>query len=718
MKKLIQYGLLSTVLVPLFIFANIFFPFVFSKVFVFSLIVSFTGTVFLIHFLRDLSFRQEIILKIQTLLRNPIFIGVIAFVGISLVSVLFAYNPFDALWGNIERMDGFLTLITLFGFFLLSILTFEKKNWVDYLKLSVVVSIVVVVRGLWQGLVLGAGRPESFFGNPAFFAGFLLFSLFSAVVVWQYEQKNIWWRVASIFLIASSVLGIVLSQTRGTLLAFFAGTLLSLVYILVRGQNKILFSFSLRKISLGILVILFAFGALFWTTRRAPVWQSVPGFSRLAVSSVEDDTTSSRLLVWKMSLDAVNPQTQVKEFLIGWGGENSTYALGKFYNPLVHKYDPAFFDRSHNKFLDVLVMTGIFGFLAYLLIWFFAVRAVVRQREFSWQGLAIVFFLSSFFVHLFFVFDQFPTSLTLFFVLAFVVSEYSTKSSPRNTSPHLIMFKLIAVFVFIAFVFVRGNFMSFLQMKMYLSPISQSINKETVDKVSRVLQINSPAQFNVQEHFLKLAYDLSGKYEQNSDEGKTANAFVEESIKLGKLYAEENPKHFRFFSPLANTLNRKFELSGDIVHLERSEYFMRKALDFAPKRQELINNLAFNLTFQGRFEEAIELVNQNIANDELLELPYYYKGMIYYLQGPKYLEESFNAFEKAFDLKDDYFMRERSRNTKAYGDFLAFFYKNRDKENFIRASERLIKNEYPLAEQLQQVMQEVENNRWPMVDFK
>ena len=55
------------------------------------------------------------------------------------------------------------------------------------------------------------------------------------------------------------------------------------------------------------------------------------------------------------------------DVLIDWLGggirpEGYISAHNEFYNPAIQKYEISWFDRAHNRLLDVLVMNGVFGF--------------------------------------------------------------------------------------------------------------------------------------------------------------------------------------------------------------------------------------------------------------------------------------------------------------------------------------------------------------------
>jgi len=85
--------------------------------------------------------------------------------------------------------------------------------------------------------------------------------------------------------------------------------------------------------------------------------------SRLTSISVSDTTAQSRLFSYRTSLKAW-PQKPI----FGWGLENYKPAfLHNFIPDMVNNNpDDITFDKTHNMPLEILVTTGIVGFIAYL----------------------------------------------------------------------------------------------------------------------------------------------------------------------------------------------------------------------------------------------------------------------------------------------------------------------------------------------------------------
>ncbi len=190
------------------------------------------------------------------------------------------------------------------------------------------------------------------------------------------------WLVLASFtmILAAEFVAIFFSQSRGPWLGLAAGLFAFIVlYALARGARKVMFG------AMGAAVFVVAFLVVFNlpNTPLAPLKQ-VPYLGRLGqVFETEAGTTGRvRELIWEGALqlvlphaplwspltgdDALNPVRP----LIGYGPEAMYVAFNPFYPPELGRTEArnASPDRSHNETFDALVTTGLFGFVAYILL--------------------------------------------------------------------------------------------------------------------------------------------------------------------------------------------------------------------------------------------------------------------------------------------------------------------------------------------------------------
>src|SRR3990167_7894330 len=86
------------------------------------------------------------------------------------ISSVFGLSFRSSFWSDLERMMGFLTYAHLFVFYLILISVFrDEREWKKLFTLSLAVSLIISVFGIWQKFMNDLGRIESTYGNAAFF---------------------------------------------------------------------------------------------------------------------------------------------------------------------------------------------------------------------------------------------------------------------------------------------------------------------------------------------------------------------------------------------------------------------------------------------------------------------------------------------------------------------------------------------------------------------
>ena len=125
-------------------------------------------------------------------------------------------------------------------------------------------------------------------------------------------------------------------------------------------------------------------------------WRGLPAIGRLGrLLESESGTGRVRVLIWEGALQLIRPHTPLSypdgtsdsfnflRPLIGYGPESMYVAYNRFYPPELATVEArnASPDRSHNETFDALVITGLFGFLAWQ-----ALYLLVFYYSFSWLG--------------------------------------------------------------------------------------------------------------------------------------------------------------------------------------------------------------------------------------------------------------------------------------------------------------------------------------------
>ena len=433
MKKISIWALMAAVLAPFIVAPNVIAPYVGGKVLFLrgiALLVFLLITCVLL-FSKKVE-KEEIYTSIKEMVKDPIFLALSANVFFLIFSTIFAFDKTVAFFGQPERYEGFITLFSIYLFFISFRILFSKKDWDTFFILTSLSAIALFIVELVQAFG-GALRPEALSGNPDFLAIQYLFSIFAGLYVFQMGKlfnKN-WYKIIGILASALSVLGILLSKTRGPLVGLGASIIVCSIIAIFIGKEKIIFGrFSLKKVGMYVCTFILIFSVIFGATYNSPFWHKVPGVNRIVEINSSDASAQARLIHISTSVKIFTSEKSLTRVLFGWGWDNYIFAWSKYYNPKIFYYDPAIADRSHNKIMDLLVMSGILGLISYLSIWFFAVKKIFYSFIDSdvTVPFIITFFFVAYFVSLFFIFDTPLTLFGFYAVLAFIsFSNYGRK---------------------------------------------------------------------------------------------------------------------------------------------------------------------------------------------------------------------------------------------------------------------------------------------------
>ena len=375
----------------LFVSDTLFFPFITGKNFAFRILgeIAFVGWILLM--LVDAKYRPKFSW-------NAAIFGL--FVLWMAIADAFAVNPAKAFWSNFERMDGWVTLIHVFLFFLVtaSIFTADKlwrKWWLTFLG----VSGIVCLYGFGQvgGLLAihqGGVRLDATFGNSDYLACFMLFAI--AISLWQAFETatSKWLKYVLLVLTALEIIILFLTATRGAILGFIGAIGLGAVLWMIESGKKG------RRMALGVVVALVVVVSGFFLIRNAPFIQHDPSLGRLATISLKDPETATRLTIWHMALEGF-----LQKPLTGWGQEGFNYVFNKYYEPKLNDQEP-WFDRAHNMFLDWLVAGGFPALLLFLALLASTVYAIYKSQMSRLERILLLSALGAYCFQGLFVFDN------------------------------------------------------------------------------------------------------------------------------------------------------------------------------------------------------------------------------------------------------------------------------------------------------------------------
>ena len=350
-----------------------FFPYITGKNFVFRILVELLLLAYVILALKEPKYRPHSSLLMWAALAFVVWMGAATF---------FSVDGVKSFWSNFERMDGYVTVLHTFIFFVITgaVLTAEKW-WNVFFRVSVVAGTLQGFYALsqllnWFGLTPSSQsgiRVDTTFGNAIYVAVFMLFTIFITLYLLIKDRRFVW--LQSVYGVALVLQGIALfySQTRGATLGVLGGLVIAAVYIGLRAREpqwKVI-----RVWSLGLLGGLVLLAGVFIAFKDSSFVRTSPTLNRIASISLSDKTTQSRFTLW---FDMALPGALEKP-VFGWGQENFNYVFNKYYVPSMYGQEQ-WFDRTHNEFFDWLISGGFPAFIIYILFFLFAACALIRSE--------------------------------------------------------------------------------------------------------------------------------------------------------------------------------------------------------------------------------------------------------------------------------------------------------------------------------------------------
>ena len=215
LEKILFYGLILVLFVPLMIGDSLVFPFVTTKAYIFYGLIDILLLVYLFVLTKKPLYPQK----------NKLFLFFIILTILGILLDFFGLSFKNSFWGNYERMMGVYTSLHFLVYLWLLLSVFNtKEKYFKLFKISAVVNFLVIIYSFLQkfkvnffGMVnLNDDRIPATFGNPAYLAGWILLSLFLSIYL-LIKTTNKYWRVFYICLIVLDIAILFWTATRGAL---------------------------------------------------------------------------------------------------------------------------------------------------------------------------------------------------------------------------------------------------------------------------------------------------------------------------------------------------------------------------------------------------------------------------------------------------------------------------------------------------------------------
>ena len=597
LDQILRYCLITGIFfvpfIPFIVPSTMFFPFITGKNFTFRILVEILFGLYAVLAIRDVSFR-------------PRFSWLLGAFGIFLVVIgiadLFGENPYKSFWSNFERMEGYITFLHLFGYFLiLSAVLNTVKLWERLFQTSLFASVVMSFYGVLQlvnpekfPVHQGESRIDAALGNSSYLAIYLVFHIFLALFLLLRRKENLWLRITYVAVMVLEMFVLYRTETRGAILGLIGGVaLMMLILAVFERENK-----KLRKISVGVLVAIVAFVGLFIAIKDTPFIKNQPVINRFALSA-SDIAQNSRFLVWGMALEGFKERP-----IFGWGQEGFNFVFNKYYNPKMYAQEQ-WFDRTHNVIMDWLVAGGILGLLSYLSLYLMSLFCIWRKGEFTFKERAVFTgMFAAYFFHNVFVFDNVVSLLMFGMFLAYFHSHATrTKGAIVKRSfsmPVKMVLNTVSIVVVVAVIYFAN--WNPIQANLTLIKAVQAASQpdQALLQYKKALQYGSFGNQEIREQVMQYTINLRNTQGvSDAVKGEYLQLVVAEMEKM-IAQAPNDTRHHLFYGTVLDAFGKTKEAEAELT----------KALSLTPRKQTAIFQLANHYLVSGNTEKAFTLLEQ------------------------------------------------------------------------------------------------------------
>ena len=407
-QKILPWLLLAPVLLPLVVAGGLMYPYLVLKTLSFYAVGLITLAALIVVISSGVPVYRDRLRAKRTWIPA-------ALLALAYIASLFGIDFYRSFWSIYARGDGLLMLtlsvVSFYGILLIA----DNQFLPRLLRGVTAIGSAVALYGIGEWLFEG-GRIGSLIGNAAFFAGYLGVTFFAALTVAR--LSNGWVKNASYIGASLMVIAIMLTATRGTILAL---ALAAVVWLIVLASTR---KGAVRARAGAVLLALVVLAGGFMAFRSSLATSPIQPIARIAQIGTNDPDVASRLFIWKNMVGEV-----AKSPFLGYGAEHIDYLFNRFYDPSVISEE--WFDRSHNAFFDYAAQYGLGGFFLYvaLIILFGWTAFSLAKKNIAYRPLmyaALVYGAQNFFV-----FDTVTTWwLVLALIAALLVTDSETSASP------------------------------------------------------------------------------------------------------------------------------------------------------------------------------------------------------------------------------------------------------------------------------------------------
>jgi len=342
-----------------------------------------------------------------------------ALLTVAFITSAVGVDFYRSFWGRFVRGEGLLTLALAVASYYLILLLADERFFARLTRAVSAIASAVALYGIGEWLIAHS-RIGSLLGNAAFFAGYLGITVFVTLLAARSLTGG--WRAAAYTGAVLQVVAIVLTATRGTMLALGIALLAWLVArawpervstledVRLGRAARSASERAFARVGLAVLLLLVVIFIGFRTQLAHIPFEPI---ARIATAGTGDSDIASRLFIWRNMVGQIEQHPW-----LGVGAEHVDVLFNNFYDPTLIQEE--WFDRAHNAFLDYWAQFGIAGLALYLALitsFFVAARRLAARGQGS-EATFVALLALTYAVQNFFVFDTISSFWLLVALLA------------------------------------------------------------------------------------------------------------------------------------------------------------------------------------------------------------------------------------------------------------------------------------------------------------
>lgn len=278
------------------------------------------------------------------------------------LSTILGVEPLNSLLGQAPYYQGFIFYLYLFLFSLLvSVERIDLKLWAVAISISASLVAVIALKDFillnifHQSIATYAGRVVSTFGQPNFYAGYLLFSLPFVYLLFK-NGKNL--RKLSYICFGLVVSGTGASFSRSTIFILAALLVFLLLHKFIKSA-KLLLGVGVIALIIGCVISVVVASGIFYEEVFRPL--------TFQKGEAHQFSIERRGYIWP-----VITQLIVERPIFGYGLENLSQAFSSYKPPEklfginIIGVNALIVDRSHNLIMDLLIFSGAVGLISFI----------------------------------------------------------------------------------------------------------------------------------------------------------------------------------------------------------------------------------------------------------------------------------------------------------------------------------------------------------------